>query len=208
MDTAWMCPVCEEPHSYLSRLSAHVRDEHPDENVRLLSTTRAAREAARAVEADPTRGRPLLRSVVPPASSVQGGIVDPLTGLGNRRAWLEALMVEEDRCRRHGATASVVLIGLDETQIPESDVLPRAARLVASRVRADDVVVRLGPGEFGVLAVQCAPGDGEILAERLVEAIDAEHLPARIGVGARRPNTDLHRAWEEAEMDLRRSRAS
>jgi GGDEF domain-containing protein len=47
-------------------------------------------------------------------------LIDPLTGLSNRRAWEHALAAEEERCRRYGAPACVIAIGLETPQAATS----------------------------------------------------------------------------------------
>jgi diguanylate cyclase len=70
-------------------------------------------------------------------------LTDPLTGVGNRRAWDRLLDAEEARCRRYGSPASLVAIDLDELkQVNDADGhlagdrLLRRAALEAAGVRA------------------------------------------------------------------------
>jgi predicted signal transduction protein with EAL and GGDEF domain len=71
-----------------------------DRQARLLSTVLAAEQRV-----DQTRRR---------AERAEAeALMDPLTGLANRRGWELLLEREEQRCRRYGALASVLMIDLD-----------------------------------------------------------------------------------------------
>lgn len=165
------------------------RRELPSLLLRLLGTV--LRAEARAVGPGEEEG----------AGEGQGEpLVDPRTGLGNRRVWIDLLASEEDRCRRYGAGASVVLLRL-EGRI-DDDLLRRAASVVARQTRAHDTVVRLRDDALGVLAVRCPEEVGDLVAERMLEAMRAERIPVRVAVGSRGHRLDLYGAWDEAERRL------
>lgn len=77
---------------------------------------------------------------------------DELTGLANRRAFLERLGDEIARSRRHGAAFSLVLLDLDGLKDlndtfghQAGDGALRAfGRALADAVRAEDLVARIG----------------------------------------------------------------
>ena len=85
--------------------------------------------------------------------------VDALTGLLNRRGWDRYLQVEEERFRRFGDPACVVVIDLDrlkdvnDTQGHDAGdrYIRRAADVLARTVREADVLARLGGDEFGIV---------------------------------------------------------
>jgi len=137
-------------------------------------------------------------------------LTDPLTGVGNRRAWDRLLDAEEARCRRYGSPASLVAIDLDELkQVNDADghlagdrLLCRAAEVIGSTKRATDVVARLGGDEFGVLAVECDEGAASVLAERIRAALEAAGVRASVGHATRRPSAGLRHAWGEADSRM------
>jgi diguanylate cyclase len=137
-------------------------------------------------------------------------LTDPLTGVGNRRAWDRLLQAEEARCRRYGSPASLVAIDLDELkQVNDADghlagdrLLCRAAEVIGSTKRATDVVARLGGDEFGVLAVECDEGAATVLAERIRAALEAAGVRASVGHATRRPSAGLGQAWVEADSRM------
>jgi diguanylate cyclase len=137
-------------------------------------------------------------------------LTDPLTGVGNRRAWDRLLDAEEARCRRYGSPASLVSIDLDELKlVNDADghvagdrLLCRAAEVIGSTKRAADVVARLGGDEFGVLAVECDEGAAAVLAERIRVALEAAGVRASVGHATRRASAGLSQAWVEADSRM------
>jgi diguanylate cyclase len=137
-------------------------------------------------------------------------LTDPLTGVGNRRAWDRLLDAEEARCRRYGSVASLVAIDLDELKrVNDRDghhagdrLLRRAAQVIDSTRRAADVVARLGGDEFGVLAVECDEPAAKILADRLHGALQDAGIRASVGHATRRPTGTLARAWSAADAHM------
>ena len=115
-------------------------------------------------------------------------LTDPLTGVGNRRAWDRLLEAEEARCHRYGSVASLVAVDLDELKrvndreghAAGDRLLCRAAQVIDSTRRAADVVARLGGDEFGILAVECDEPAAKVLAERLRGALDAAGISASV----------------------------
>jgi diguanylate cyclase len=137
-------------------------------------------------------------------------LTDPLTGVGNRRAWDRLLDAEEARCRRYGSVASLVAIDLDELK-PVNDrqghaagdrLLRRTAQVIDSCRRAADMVARLGGDEFGVLAVECDEPAAKVLAGRLRGALEAAGIRASVGHATRQPTGTLAQAWSAADAQM------
>ena len=121
----------------------------------------------------------------------RGEMTDPLTGLANRRG-LERLGTPAWERRAHARSPmSVLIIDIDHFKDvndtrghAEGDVLIRqVGELLRELVRPDDLVVRLGGEEFGVLA-QLPPGQAQALGERLREAVETRLAPITVSVGA------------------------
>jgi diguanylate cyclase (GGDEF)-like protein len=137
-------------------------------------------------------------------------LTDPLTGVGNRRAWDRLLVAEEARCRRYGSVASLVAIDLDDLKrVNDRDghaagdrLLRRTAQVIDSTRRAADVVARLGGDEFGVLAVECDEDAAKVLADRLHGALGAAGIRASVGHATRDPAGDLTKAWAKADAEM------
>jgi len=137
-------------------------------------------------------------------------LTDPLTGVGNRRAWDHIFDAEEARCRRYGSPASLVSVDLDELKLVNDDrghaagdaLLRRAAQVIEATKRASDVVARLGGDEFGVLAVECDETAAAALAERIRQAFLGAGIRASVGHATRQPGIGLAGAWEEADAAM------
>jgi diguanylate cyclase len=137
-------------------------------------------------------------------------LTDPLTGVGNRRAWDRLLDAEEARCRRYGSVASLVAIDLDELKRVNDGqghaagdrLLRRTAQVIDACRRAADVVARLGGDEFGVLAVECDEPAAKVLADRLRGALEAAGIRASVGHATRQPSGTLAQAWSAADAEM------
>lgn len=109
---------------------------------------------------------------------------DDLTGLENRRGFLNHLRRHLAAARRHGETGVLALCDLDRfKQVndthghPAGDaILRRFAELVRSNVRETDVVGRLGGDEFAILLTRCDFDGGLAKIDALQAMADAESL--------------------------------
>jgi diguanylate cyclase (GGDEF)-like protein len=106
---------------------------------------------------------------------------DALTGLTNRRAWLEHAEAAVRQARRYGHELSLILVDVDHFkrvndtrghQIGD-DVLIAVSRALAATVRDSDLVGRLGGEEFVVLLPETAASAAAVVAERCREAVRA-----------------------------------
>ena len=121
---------------------------------------------------------------------------DALTGLGNRRAFDEALDHEIARSRRASSTASVLLIDLDGLKavndrwghVEGDRCLVDVARAIAEALRAGDRAFRWGGDEFAVLLpdtdLSGAKAAAETVGRRVREmCIDADGDPLSVSIG-------------------------
>jgi diguanylate cyclase len=103
--------------------------------------------------------------------------VDPLTGLGGRRAMDERLQQEKARMGREGRRCAIALMDVDHFKrvndthghAAGDKVLVRFAGLLQGNLRPYDGVYRYGGEEF----VLCLPGVEATVAQRMVERIRA-----------------------------------
>lgn len=137
-------------------------------------------------------------------------MTDPLTGLTNRRGWDLLLEREEQRCRRYGAVASVLMIDLDRLKAVNDshghaagdELLRRAADVLRGAVRGADVVARLGGDEFGVLAVETDLPAAIRERDRLRDLLRAAGVPGAVGAAARQPLGGLPATVIAADHDM------
>jgi diguanylate cyclase (GGDEF)-like protein len=135
-------------------------------------------------------------------------VIDPLTGLGNRRQWRSALRKAEERCRRGNGDAVIAMVDLDDFKLVNDvqghaagdRLLMRLAQTLAGVVRAGDTVARTGGDEFAVLAF--STDQAQTLAERLSRALDDAGIDASVGTASRRGAGTLDRAWEQADEEM------
>jgi diguanylate cyclase (GGDEF)-like protein len=121
----------------------------------------------------------------------QAAFVDPLTGVGNRRAWEVALADAQIRVER-GRAASVIVLdlnGLKEANdhhghAAGDEVLRRFAGAVQGAVRTDDVVCRIGGDELFVLLLGADTATCRDVVSRIRTALLDESSQGPIPVSA------------------------
>jgi diguanylate cyclase (GGDEF)-like protein/PAS domain S-box-containing protein len=119
---------------------------------------------------------------------------DPLTGLPNRRAFLERLESALRGARERGEHHAVAFMDLDHFKLVNDRfghaagdrVLVEIARVMGRAVRAVDVLARLGGDEFVLLLANCRLADAERVTEKVRAAVCAHrvaHAGEQLGVG-------------------------
>jgi diguanylate cyclase (GGDEF)-like protein len=128
-------------------------------------------------------------------------LVDEVTGLGNRRAFDEALTVEIARAARERVPVSVGLVDVDNLKrvndlhghIEGDRCLAEVARAMERSVRASDRCFRWGGDEFVVVMPGTDRATAEQVLGRLAETVDV----------AREPGQDrkVELTWGAAELE-------
>jgi diguanylate cyclase (GGDEF)-like protein len=106
---------------------------------------------------------------------------DPLTGVGNRLAWDEAIALAD---AQGAAPVSVIIADLDGLKRANDELghdvgdalICAAAEAIRGEVRESDLVARLGGDEFGVLLAGASRERCRLTARRISRAV-AEHPP-------------------------------
>lgn len=139
--------------------------------------------------------------------------LDPLTGLGNRLAWDEALA----RFQGHvdnGGCVTVITLDIDGLKIVNDTqghaagdaLLQRVAGVIRENVRGDDVCARLGGDEFAVMVPhpeELAERILIVLRERLGGATSSvEQAAASIGMATTMPGGRVADAVREADLAM------
>ncbi len=160
-----------------------------------------------------------LRVVSLLEESLRLATVDPLTGLSNRRAFVQALAQEVARAHRHQRALSVALLDVDHfKRINDTHghgagdaVLAAMGRLFTSVTREGDFAARWGGEEFVVALHDCDANGAMVAAERLRAAIAALcvdvpsltlHVTASIGVAELRPGEALEALVDRADRAM------
>jgi two-component system cell cycle response regulator len=164
--------------------------------------------------------------------SVQDGlrlaVIDPLTGLYNRRYAVSRLATIAQRAHELAAGFAVLLVDLDRFKAVNDrhghaggdTVLVEIARRLTENLRAPDLLARIGGEEFMVVLPDCGADEAQAVAERLRCVIGdrpvrlsggAEaHVTASIGVALAQSLSDLRdggAALERADRALLRAKS-
>lgn len=183
-------------------------DWHPDEAA-IADLEAIAREAGPAVE-----NALRFREVSLAADT------DALTGLLNRRAFVETIEREVARARRYDRHLTLLLLDLDDFKAVNTDlgllvgdaVLAEVAERLRELARAADVVCRWGGDEFAVILPESGLADAEGLFARIAATLQrrppehVERLGVSAGVAELRSDDDAMSLFERAEEALRRSK--
>ncbi|MCK0714406.1 GGDEF domain-containing protein [Chromohalobacter sarecensis] len=170
----------------MRRLSEHARRLHEGDNTHLMMTTylterhdevgELARQFQHLVEDLKTHNAQLLEQ----------SLIDPLTGLGNRRMLENRLDVSLPLSRRLDCTVSVLMIDVDHFK-PYNDYyghpagdecLVQISGVLRDTFRREtDIVVRLGGEEFLVLLIDTSSQEAWRLADAMRGMIQAMAIP-------------------------------
>jgi diguanylate cyclase (GGDEF)-like protein len=138
--------------------------------------------------------------------------IDPLTKLPNRRAWEEVLV------SLAGGAAGIVVLDVDQLKTVNDErghhvgdeYLQAVAAAMASAVRQDDFIARVGGDEFAILL----PGADETACRKVArrlnralldhEAFAGYPLAASVGYAATPPAPSLEDAWRIADQAMYR----
>ncbi|WP_373716839.1 diguanylate cyclase [Roseateles sp.] len=201
-----------------SRLPAATRRDEIGDLQRAVAALRDAMLRSRALELERERLIEQLRV----ASDT-----DFLTGLPNRRAFVERAAGLLAQARRHGWAVALVVFDLDHFKHvndlhghPVGDAVLRAtAELARSEVRDGELLARHGGEEFVILAADCRPDEAVRLAERLRAKLAGTtitppdgptlQLTASFGIACAEPRNliDLDGLFREADRALYAAKA-
>jgi len=126
--------------------------------------------------------------------SSQLALLDPLTGVGNRRLLDQFLTTELARCKRKGYSLIGLMFDLnyfkqinDQYGHPAGDVvLKEFVNRLKKTLRSSDVVVRMGGDEFMAILPECSPEQVPSMLSRLKNLevnYVGEKIPVSFSVG-------------------------
>ncbi|MDX2176204.1 MAG: diguanylate cyclase [Candidatus Sumerlaeia bacterium] len=143
---------------------------------------------------------------------------DPLTGLGNRRAFDSALRREVARAQRHLTPITILMVDIDRFKelndlhghLVGDDVLRQTAGLLTKVVREMDFVARFGGDEFVVLMPGAEEAAGRAIRNRILAEIDRQQATLgrekwtfRLSLGVRTASAeDADKLLSEADSAL------
>ncbi len=146
---------------------------------------------------------------------------DMLTGMANRRAFLETATAIYERARTHTEPLTLLMLDLDHFKaindrlghLEGDRALVEFAHAVRAHLRASDIVGRLGGEEFGVLLPLTSATEAVEVATRILQGVaDLElldetgnpyHITASLGLGAiRTTDRSLRDMLDRADQAL------
>ena len=146
---------------------------------------------------------------------------DSLTGLTNRRAFLELAVAPVHYCQRNALAVSAIVMDLDHfKQINDTrghaagdEAIAHAGRLIQSSLRRSDLCCRWGGEEFVVLLPDTPLAEAALVAEKLREAIAASPVAVPDGdlaltasLGVAEGNDSLEALIHRADLALYRAK--
>jgi len=127
-------------------------------------------------------------------------VVDEVTGLANRRGFLEMLNMEERRRARYGGSPTLMMVDVERalarlTPAEQSTALLQIAAVLADATRDTDTLGRVDDYRFGLLAIGAGSAPTPITG-RLRLFLEMKGVQATVAVGA--PG-DLEEAWRQLD---------
>lgn len=112
-------------------------------------------------------------------------LMDPLTGLANRRKFMDRFKLEVERQGRHGQPLSLLVLDVDHFKqvndqfghLTGDMCLKCVADVLALAVRKIDLVARFGGEEFIVLLPETSGSGAITVAEKLRRAVENLNMP-------------------------------
>lgn len=135
---------------------------------------------------------------------------DPMTGLGNRRAFERAVDREEARCARFGHRAGIMVLDLDGLKSMNDtwghtagdDLLRRTGETIRSTLRTADQAFRIGGDEFALLLPEVTSAGLDGVRDRLIGALASAGVAASVGSAMREPTGNLHACVRAADAEM------
>lgn len=121
-------------------------------------------------------------------------VTDELTGMLNRRAFIETADAAIARALRFGHPLQLALMDLDHFKRINDDlghpvgdqVLRHVSKVLKERVRSTDMLGRIGGEEFALCMPESHPGDAQVLVNDIREILRRQPATVDLGNGDRR----------------------
>jgi two-component system, cell cycle response regulator len=125
-------------------------------------------------------------------------IIDGLTGVFNKRYFIEALGREMARAQRYGRPLSILMFDIDHFKrvndsyghLAGDYVLQSLARVISTRARREEIFARYGGEEFVILLPETQKEGAMELAEQLRKRVashtfvfEGEEIPVTVSIG-------------------------
>jgi diguanylate cyclase (GGDEF)-like protein len=152
-------------------------------------------------------------------SHMSEALADPLTGLGNRRAFDAELSRRIAQCHRQRKPLSLLILDIDRFKAVNDTyghqtgdaILKRVAEVLADTARHMDVTARIGGEEFAIILPESDIAEASAAAERQRLAIEERtftfdgkdlHITTSIGLASAQPDDDPLSLVKQADAAL------
>jgi diguanylate cyclase (GGDEF)-like protein len=148
-------------------------------------------------------------------------VIDPLTGVYNRRKFHETLGAAISAAMRHQHLFSLLMLDIDNFKSINDrfghqagdDVLRTICNLVGSSIRSADQMFRVGGEEFCLVATAMEIEQARTLAEKIRQVVESHHFPAvgkvtiSIGIAYFREGDTQQNIFARADTALYRAKS-
>jgi diguanylate cyclase (GGDEF)-like protein len=144
------------------------------------------------------------------AELIRQATTDLVTGLANRRGFIEAVSA-----RRGKSCFAMLTVDVDGLKVVNDqfgheagdELIRSVAQACLGAARKDDIVARLGGDEFAIFAIGATCDDGQVIAARLEQAVSGVVIRGRrarasIGVAAGGPGSDFESVMNESDAAM------
>lgn len=147
--------------------------------------------------------------------------VDALTKTYNRRYFEDLFQREASRSTRHQRSLGLLIIDIDKFKevndtyghLVGDEILAAVSHRIASRIRKDEVLARIGGEEFGVTLVETTKHSLDLVGQQLCQIVADEPfqtskgvIPITVSIGGGfadgKTQIDCHRLYELADTNL------
>ena len=135
-------------------------------------------------------------------------LVDPLTGLYNRRGWERRIDEERKRLMRDVKPAvAVYMLDVDGLKATNDErghaagdaILRNVSKVIRDVTREHDVSARLGGDEFAIMTVQSQAAEADLIRARLERGFHSASLSVSIGFAFANSVDTINEAMERAD---------
>ena len=135
-------------------------------------------------------------------------LLDPLTGLYNRRGWNRRIEEEKKRMKRDNkASVAVYMLDVDGLKITNDErghaagdaILRNVSKVIANVTREHDVTARLGGDEFSIMTVQSQAAEADLIRARLERGFHSAGLAVSIGFAFANSVDTINEAMDRAD---------
>jgi diguanylate cyclase (GGDEF)-like protein len=138
-------------------------------------------------------------------------LVDPLTGLYNRRGWDRRIEEERKRLKRDSKPViAIYMLDVDGLKATNDErghsagdaILRHVSKVIREVTREHDVAARLGGDEFAILTLQSQAAEADLIRARLERGFHSASLSVSIGFAFANSGDAINEAMDRADIAM------